>query len=305
MSVKFRDYYEILGVKRNATAEEIRRAYRDLARKFHPDVNKNDPKAEEKLKEVNEAYEVLKDKEKRRKYDALGANWKNGQEFRPPPGYGQTAGGFNFGGFSDFFEAVFGGRGPGGQARQDRPASPFGNMPPGGGFHYQGDFAPEVSEAEVSVPLDLVVEGGTLSIVVGAAGHQTRKLDVRIPKGIAEGKKLRLAGQGEGGGDLILKINYGPGQKYKYENGVLLVEARVPPSTAALGGKATVPTPDGDISLTIPPGSSSGRRLRLRGKGIGPADGKRGDLHVQIMVAVPASLSEEQKGLYEKLAALE
>lgn len=305
MSVKFRDYYEILGVKRSATSEEIRRAYRDLARKFHPDVNKNDPKAEEKLKEVNEAYEVLKDKEKRRKYDALGADWKNGQEFRPPPGFGQSAGGFNFGGFSDFFEAVFGGRGPGAQNRRGGTASPFGNMPPGGGFHYQGDFVPDASEAEVTVPLDTVVEGGTLSIAVGAPGHQTRNLDVRIPKGIAEGKKIRLAGQGDGGGDLILKINYGPGKKYKYENGVLLVEARVSPSTAALGGKATVPTPDGDISLTIPPGSSSGRRLRLREKGLGPSNEKRGDLHVQVMVMVPSSLTRDQQELYEKLATLE
>lgn len=304
MSVKFRDYYEILGVKRNATNEEIRRAYRDLARKFHPDVNKNDPKAEDRLKEVNEAYEVLKDKEKRQKYDTLGANWKNGQEFRPPPGFtGGSAGGFNFGGFSDFFEAMFGGRGGAGGGR-GRGSSPFVNAP-GGGFHYTGEFTPQPTEAEVEIPLDTVVEGGTIKLNVGTPGHPPRSLDVRVPKGIEEGKKLRLAGQGDGGGDLILKIHYGAGRIYKHEGGVLVVDVPVSPAVAALGGKATVPTPDGEISLTIPAGSSSGKRLRLRGKGLGPSNGKRGDLHAQVMITLPPSLSEEQRALFEKLAELE
>lgn len=307
MSVKFRDYYEILGVARDATAEQIRSSYRKLARKHHPDVNKDDPKAEERLKEVNEAYEVLKDPEKRRKYDALGANWKNGQEFRPPPGFGGfagggSAGGFSFGGgFSDFFEAIFGNRFAGGATGGG--ARPFGS-PMGGGYTYEGSFAGDATEADVNVPLDTVVEGGRIQISVSIPPQGPRTLEVRIPKGIAEGKKIRLSGQGEDGADLHLKIKYAPGEKYRMDGDHLVVDARVSPATAALGGKVTVPTPDGEISLTVPPGSPSGRRLRVRGKGLPNDKGRRGDLLVQIMITVPSELKPEERELYEKLAAL-
>lgn len=309
MSVKFRDYYEILGVSRDASAEEIRSSYRKLARKYHPDVNKDDPKAEDRLKEVNEAYEVLKDPEKRRKYDALGADWKNGQEFRPPPGFGGfsgggSAGGFNFGGgFSDFFEAIFGSRFQGaGGARGG--ARPFGSPMGGGGYTYEGNFAGDATEAEIQVPLDTVVEGGRVQISVSIPPHGPRTLEVRIPRGIAEGKRIRLSGQGEGGADLHLRIKYAPGEKYRMDGDHLIVEARVSPAVAVLGGKATVPTPDGEISLTIPPGSSSGRRLRVRGKGLPGAKGRRGDLLVQIMIQIPADPTPEERALYEQLAAL-
>ncbi len=300
MSVKFKDYYETLGISRGATAEEIRRAYRQLARKWHPDTNKTDPKAEEKFKSINEAYEVLKDPEKRKKYDTLGADWKTGQEFRPPPGWQGNAGGGgagagNFGGFSDFFEQFFGGArgGPGGPRADFRGAG--GGFP--GGFPQE---AAPVSEVDLAVPISRIVHGGVEHLSLSIPGVGTRTFDVRIPKGIAEGKKIRLAGQGPDGSDIHLKIRYAPDDTYRLEEGNLVVETRVSPATAALGGKAPVATPDGNITMTIPPGSSSGKRLRIRGKGLGG-----GDLLVQVMITVPVSPTAEQRELYEKLRGLE
>lgn len=308
MAVKFRDYYEILGVSRTASQEEIRRAYRALARKHHPDVNQGDSAAEDRFKEVNEAYEVLKDPEKRKRYDALGANWKAGQEFTPPPGFTGFGGGghhtgpqgFNFGGFSDFFESIFGGQFTG----DGRPGGPRMHMrgatdPRMGGFG--AGFEPQPEEYEVEVPLRHVLEGGTIGIQLNG-----RNLTVKVPKGIAEGKKIRLAGAGVSGGDLLLRVRYGADDYYRIEGDALVVEARISAPQAALGAKLPVQTPDGTISLTIPPGSSSGRRLRLRGHGLPQgAGGVRGDLLVQIMVTVPATLSEEQRRLYEALRKLD
>lgn len=326
MAVKFKDYYETLGVSRSATAEEIRRAYRQLARKYHPDANKGDSANEDKFKEINEAYAVLKDPEKRSRYDTLGENWKAGQDFRPPPGFegftggfhgGQGGGGargFNFGGFSDFFEALFGGGfshpGAGGQG----PRVEFRSAPGGfGAGPFSGHAGPSPfdqqaappSEATIEVPITRIIHGGLQKISLSIPGKGTRRFDVRIPRGIEQGKKIRLRGEGPDGTDIHLKVRYASDSLYRIEAGDLVVNALVPPPVAALGGKAAVETPDGTINVTIPPGSNSGRRLRLREKGLPRPTGNRGDLYVQIMISFPAPLTPEQRELYEKLQALE
>lgn len=326
MAVKFQDYYETLGVPRTATAEQIRKAYRTLARKFHPDVNK-EKGAEDKFKQINEAYEVLKDDDKRRRYDALGANWKAGQEFRPPPGFG----GFNFGGgapgggrspfggggagaFSDFFEALFGQMGGEGGARGGRRSTRFGGGFPGGGFPgggfesagfsgfeaEPGAFAHDDAH-EIEVPLRLVVEGGKLSLQMsGPSG--TRTYDVTIPRGIGQGKRIRLAGQGPGGADLYLRVKYADDEAYALEDGELVSIVRITPWEAMLGAKVPVTTPDGKLQITVPAGSSSGRRLRLRGQGL-TVEGGKGDLLVRLMIAVPEHLTPAEEALVKQLAA--
>lgn len=328
MAVKFQDYYESLGVPRTATAEQIRKAYRTLARKYHPDVNK-EKGAEDKFKQINEAYEVLKDDDKRRRYDALGANWKAGQEFRPPPGFG----GFNFGGgapgagrspfggggggaaFSDFFEALFGQMGGDGAGRGTRRSTRFGGFPGGGGFSaggfesagfgggYEaepGAFAHDDAH-EIDVPLRLVVEGGKLSLqMTGASG--TRSYDVTIPRGIGQGKRIRLAGQGPAGGDLYLRVKYADDEAYALEDGELVATVRITPWEAMLGAKVPVTTPDGKLQITVPAGSSSGRRLRLRGQGL-TVEGGKGDLLVRLMIAVPEHLTPAEEALVKQLAA--
>lgn len=323
MAVKFKDYYESLGVARNATQDEIRRAYRKLARQHHPDVNKGDPKAEEKFKEINEAHEVLKDPEKRRKYDQLGANWKQGQEFTPPPGFeqftfhfggpgsgpsGGRGGSFQGGGFSDFFEALFGAAGgaaPNGSRGHGRraagPRAGFGFDDLSGFEAGPGAFSGDV-ESEIAVPLDKVVHGGTMAVSLAMPGEGPRRFEVRIPKGIAEGKKIRLAGQGQSGGDLFLKVKHELPPGAEASGADLVVDARVSPWEAALGAKAPVATPaDGRISITVPAGTSSGRKLRLRGLGLPKAGGGRGDLLVRIQIVLPATLTDEEKELYGKL----
>lgn len=318
MPVKFRDYYETLGVSRDASPEEIRKAYRTLARKYHPDVNK-DPEAETKFKAVNEAYEVLKDPDKRKKYDQLGRDWKAGQDFRPPPGFESFS--FNFGGpggrggsfraggseFSDFFEALFGGgfhegfAGGGGRRARGR-ASPFGGFEDFSGFEAgPGAFGGDV-ETEIEVPLEKIVQGGQMSVRVAEQGQAPRSYDIRIPKGIAEGRKIRLAGQGRDGGDLFLKVKYASDSRFTLEGQDVTVDARVAPWEAALGTKVPVETLDGMIQLTIPAGSSSGRKMRVRGHGLPGRDGARGDLFVRVMIHVPEKLSKKEKELLEQLA---
>ncbi|MDK2972888.1 MAG: curved DNA-binding protein [Candidatus Sumerlaeota bacterium] len=309
MSVKFQDYYEVLGVSRNAAPEDIRKAYRTLARKYHPDVNK-DPESEEKFKKINEAYEVLKDAEKRKRYDALGSNWKAGQEFRPPPGFEgfsfNTGGRGGAGGFSDFFEALFGSAAFGGGGPRMRsagggsPFAGFGNFD--AGFEAgPGAFGGDV-EADVSVPLQKVVEGGSMSIRLEIPGQGVRSYDIRIPKGIAEGRKIRLAGQGRNGGDLYLKVKYATDGRFVIEDGNVVVEARVTPWEAALGAKVPVETLDGRMNITIPAGSCSGRRLRVRGHGLPGNNGTRSDLLVRVMIHVPEKPTEKERDLLEKLA---
>jgi len=314
VAVKFQDYYEVLGVERDASQDEIQKAYRKLARKYHPDVAKT-PDAEEKFKQVSEAYEVLKDPEKRKKYDALGENWKAGQEFTPPPGWDfdfetfrgggdGPFGGFRTrgggGGFSDFFEALFGGLGGFGGATRRRAGS-----------------AGPREGAPVTANLDLTLEdvyrGGTKSITLTTRDPSTgrpaqRTLNVQIPPGVKQGSTIRLAGQGgaaSGGaaaGDLLLRVNLLPHPTFGVDGYDLATVVRLAPWEAALGAKVPVRTLDGEVTLSIPAGSGSGQKLRLRGKGMpkGKGDG-RGDLLGELRIVVPKTLDDEERKIYEKL----
>lgn len=308
--MQFRDYYEIMGVKRDATQDEIKRAYRKLARKFHPDVSK-EADAEARFKEVGEAYEVLKDPEKRAAYDQLGANWKAGQEFRPPPGWdqgfefhrnggpGADAGGFASGAggeFSDFFESLFGRAGVGGFARQGRAD-----------FHARG----EDSLARILIDLTDAYEGATrvLSLKhteLGPDGRpvlRERSLNVRIPKGVRAGQQIRLAGQGSPGlgqgeaGDLYLEIGFRPHPLYKVEGRDVYVSLPVTPWEAALGATVKAPTPTGAVDLKIPANSAGGRKLRLKGRGIPSRE--PGDLYVVLEIALPRADSDQARAAYK------
>ncbi|MGH9834487.1 MAG: DnaJ C-terminal domain-containing protein [Blastocatellia bacterium] len=335
MAVKFRDYYEVLGVARTASADEIKKAYRKLARKYHPDVNPGDKTAEEKFKELNEAYEVLSDPEKRKRYDQLGANWKAGADFTPPPDWaGWTGGegergGFDFGeafggargagGFSDFFEAFFsGGRG----ARGGRT---------GAGFTMRGSDV----EAEIQLTLEEAHRGVTRTITFEAAercpdcggsgvkdnrpcptcrgaGHVRRQksLEVTIPPGVRDGSVIRLAGQGEPGtgnaqaGDLFLRVRLKPHPLFRLVgDDDVEVELPVAPWEAVLGAKVNVPTLEGPVEMTIPTGTQAGQRLRLRGQGLNRRRGGRGDEYVRLKIVIPPKPTPKEKELFEKLAA--
>jgi curved DNA-binding protein len=312
MALKFEDYYKTLGLARSATADEIKRAYRKLAQKFHPDRNKESDAAD-RFSKISEAYEVLKDPEKRQRYDELGENWKAGQDFRPPPGYehahfrsgGPGQGGFDFQGedFSDFFRQVFGqARGPG----NGRTAGGFGGGRPGGGFEdlfnqQAGPQSPPPQEAEITVSLHEAYHGSTRQLSLdGAGGRQT--VDVKIPKGVKPGSKIRL--KDLPGGGLILKIQVAPDPRFTVDGVNLTTELSISPAQAALGCKADVETLDGPVTMTIPAGTSSGSRLRIREKGLGSSS-KQGDLYVKVKIAVPKTLSDEQQKLYEQLLEAE
>lgn len=304
MAVVYKDYYKLLGVDRGAKAEDIARSYKRLARKYHPDLNPGNKQAEDKFKEINEAYEVLKDPEKRRLYDQLGPNWQHGQQFNGEPGFENvhfTFNGKNFdgGGFSDFFETLFGGGNghgfPGG-ASAGRPN--FG-PDPFGGFSSRPRRGRDI-EAQLDLTLEEVGQGGHRQVTVQTA-NGPKTLDVNIPAGIRDGAKLRLSGQGEGAsggnpGDLFLKVRYLPHDRFVVEDGNLLTDVALAPWEAALGGQVEVITLDGQISLTIPAGTCSGRKFRLRGKGLG-----NGDLLVRAMIKVPSQLSMEERECWQQL----
>jgi curved DNA-binding protein len=304
LAVDYRDYYEVLGVPRGAGDEEIRSAYRKLAREYHPDVNK-DPGAEDRFKEVSEAYEVLRDPEKREKYDRFGANWKAGQDVSGASGFGDASGfggssgfgGFGAGdgqgfgdgaGFSDFFESFFGGR-PGGSARGFE------------GFSMRGGD----QEATLEVTLEEAAHGGKRKFSLADG----RDFEVRIPPGVRDGQKIRLAGQGGEGssggpaGDLYLRVRIKPHPRFRREGDDLVVEIPVAPWEAALGATVPVPTLDGSAKVKVPAGSSSGRRLRLKGEGMpGPGE-RKGDLYASVRIVVPKKLEKRERELFEELAA--
>jgi curved DNA-binding protein len=297
--MKYRDYYQTLGVPRDAPAEEVKKAYRRLARKYHPDVSK-EPDAEERFKETGEAYEVLKDPEKRAAYDQLG-RYRSGQEFRPPPGWEQRfAHGRHFDEFSgsdfgDMFANLFGmaGFGSGGHPGMGRHAP-----------HARGRDA----TAKIAIPLEEADRGGERTLQMGAAGHGSRTVRVRIPAGVADGQKLRLRGQGNpgpgGAGDLILTVGVLPHGLYRLDGRDIYLELPLAPWEAVLGTQITVSTLAGPVRLRIPPGSRAGGKLRLAGKGYTQSKGERGDCYAVIKIVVPDHPGEEERALYEKLAGV-
>jgi curved DNA-binding protein len=318
--LEYKDYYSTLGVKKEASQDDIQKAYRKLARKFHPDVNK-DPQAEVKFKEIGEAYEVLKDPDKRKRYDQFGSNWNRmgGGQGGPPPGwegvhFGQGRGGFDFGdfqgaggggaGFSDFFEMLFGGGGPGGRRRGG--AAGFGG--PGAGFG-GGSQAGGDSEATITLSVEEAVRGGSREIAISDPNTGQRKtLTIKIPEGVRSGQRIRLAGQGSTGfgggpaGDLFLKIEIAPDPRYRVEGSDILTTVPVHPPLAALGGEADVETPTGTLRVKIPAGSSSGRKIRLRGRGLSQSGGGKGDLLAEIRIVIPENLTDRERELYRQLA---
>ncbi|NDV27410.1 DnaJ C-terminal domain-containing protein [Desulfovibrio sp. JC010] len=322
MSVKYKDYYKLLGVSRSASKEEIAKGFKKLARQYHPDLNPDNAEAEKKFKEINEAYEVLKDPEKRKMYDQFGADWEHGQNFRPPPGYENMnfGGGGGFGGFggagggdfSDFFETIFGGGGAQfGGGGGFGGAQGFG----GGGFHQQRPRKGENSETTLLLTLEEAYAGGPKSVTVqekatGPGGHpmvQSKTLDVKIPAGIKDGQKIRLSGQGSPGphdgprGDLYLKIKLAAHKDFKVEENNVILDLHLAPWEAALGGKFKLPTLDGMVEMNIPAGLGSGKKLRIKGRGLGTG-AKKGDQFVRIMIQVPKAETDEMKKLWEELA---
>lgn len=329
--MKYQDYYAALGVQRTASQDEIKAAYRKLARKYHPDVSK-EKDAEAKFKEINEANEVLKDPEKRAAYDQLGSNWKAGQEFRgPPPGWdagfefrgpggagGSGGAQTGFGGFSstggmpegldasDFFEALFGRRGGG--------AGGFAGGMPGGRSRRASAAQPsrdgEDHHAKVLIDLEDSYRGAqrtlTLRMPTADSASQERKLDVQIPKGVRAGQKLRLAGQGgpaePGGkaGDLYLEVEFKPHPRFKVEGSDVTVDLPLAPWEAALGAAVEVPTPEGAVQLTVPKGTTAGKRLRLKGRGLPGV--KPGDLYAAVSIALPPADSDKAKDAYAEMA---
>jgi curved DNA-binding protein len=310
--MKYLDYYKVLGVEREATAEELSKAYKKRARRLHPDLNRS-PGAEAKFKELNEAYDVLKDPEKRKRYDLLGADWKHGAPFEPPPGFqggGPPGGGARGGGFSDFFEAFFGGRGAtrgGGGAGSFDLGDLFGGRSSGGGDEAFGGGGGGDVESELRVEIEESYRGSKKSIELTGDGHR-RRYEVTIPRGIREGEKIRLAGQGQGRGrrrgDLYLAVRFAPHPTFRVDGDDLLVTVPVLAWDAALGCRVPVPTLEGEVQMTLPPGQSSGQRLRLRGKGMPRRDGGQGDLYAELKVTVPKQLSAEQEELFQRLRRL-
>lgn len=319
--MEYKDYYKLLGVAKSASQEEISKAFKKLARKCHPDLNPGDCTAEGKFKDINEAYEVLRDPEKRKLYDTLGPNWQDGQNFQPPPGYenvrfhfGGAGGQQDMGGFSDFFQTIFGGSGGmGGFGGQGFGGQGFG---PGGGYQRRPSRGQD-AEAGLELTLEEAYHGGskTLSLqeeAMGPDGRPTlrpKTLSVNIPAGVRDGAKIRLAGQGNQGfgggpaGDLYLRVMIRPHSRFKLEDVNVLVDVPLAPWEAALGATVRVPTLDGEVDLTIPPGIGSGRKMRLRGKGLVGKAG-RGDQFVRVMVQTPKNLTEPQRALWEELARL-
>ena len=307
--MEYRDYYQLLGVARTATAEEIKKSYRRLARKYHPDVSK-EKDAEQKFKEVQEAYEVLKDPEKRAAYDQLGSEWKSGQQFRPPPdwasGFEFSGGarpgaggvhGFDGEGFSDFFSSLFGGASPfGGGARR---------APRQGRDHH----------ARIDIDLEEAFGGGTRTLELkrpdvkadGSLDVRAHTVRVSIPAGVTDGQLIRLAGQGErstGGaraGDLYLEVHIRPHRLYQLEGRDVTLTLPIAPWEAALGATITVPTLGGPVDMQVPSGAQSGQKLRLRGRGL-PGQ-PPGDAYVQLKIVVPPASSPQARAAYEEMRA--
>lgn len=326
--MQYQDYYKILDVPRSADEKAIRKAYRKLAQKFHPDVNSN-KNAEDKLKEINEAYEVLKDPEKRKRYDALGANWRDGQQFRPPPGSEDIFGSFmgsggagfggNFqsggagGGWSDFFEALFGAEPSFGGTSKRSYAGKTAEKASAGRMRQRKG---QSKRAEMTVTLEEVFHGTTKKIQIetitsdkaGAKDTAVKNYDVRIPPTIKDGATIRLAGLGEpglgggGNGDLLITINIAKHPRYKIDERDIIATLPIAPWEAAFGGKIPFEFFGSNLALNIPAGSQSGQRMRLKGKGLAKDKISSGDCLVELKIVVPKTLSDEERTLLEQLA---
>ena len=307
--MEYKDYYKVMGLERKASQDEVRRAYRKLARQTHPDVNKA-ADAEARFKDLGEAYDVLKDPEKRAAYDRLGANWKSGQDFQPPPGWnagfetgGQGFDGQDMGDHSDFFETLFrqarsGQSRQGGQARSNQ------------GFNAQG----QDSHAKIQITLEEAYHGGSRQVTLqmpslDAQGHRVMRehpIAFDIPRGVRAGQQIRLAGQGGPGmgqgraGDLYLEVAFEPHKHYRVDKHDVYLDLPVAPWEAALGADIQVPTPSGQVELKIPAGSGDGRKLRLKGRGI-PAR-TPGDFYFVLKIAVPPADSDEARTAYAQMA---
>lgn len=338
MGVEFEDYYSVLGVDRDASQEEIQKAYKKKAKEYHPDVSDH-PDAEDKFKQLNEAYQVLKDPEKRQRYDQMGQNYRPGQEVDPPPGWenvsvnfgggGQSPFGGGFGGggagdFSDFFEAFFGDMA--GQARGGQRARGAGGPGGFGGAQFRGGADPRgrrgggrkkgkslkarltVSledvyhqrERQISLPIETTTADGRRS-------RENKTYKVKIPPGTTNGSKIRLAGEGERGtgggkkGDILLEISIADHPVFDVDEYDLHTELALTPWEAALGAKVDVPTVDGEATVNVPAGSQSGRKLRLKEKGLADDEDGRGDLYAELSIKVPDDLSDEERELLEAL----
>jgi len=312
MSVQYKDYYQSLGVPRTATPDELKKAFRKLAREFHPDVAKDKKRAEEKFKEINEAYEVLSDPAKRSKYDQLGENWKSGADFggasgrpqyagqRPgrPPGAGGGEAEFEFdgAGFSDFFEQMFGSR----HRAQ-------------GGFAQPGEESERGQdiEGDIMVTLEEVMTGSIRDVSVRHRVGRSIKTEthhVKIPAGVTEGQKLRLAGRGEAGtsggtaGDLYLRVRLAKHPDFEVDGHNLIYEVELAPWEAVLGAEIQVPTLTGRVKIKIAAGTQNGQKLRVRGRGLPQREGPAGDLIVVTRLALPEKVSDSEKKLWEQLA---
>ncbi len=310
--MQYKDYYKILGVDRNATQDAIKKAYRRLARKYHPDVSQEE-NAEKQFKEVSEAYEVLGDPEKRSAYNRFGSQWKEGQDFHPPPGweggFGRSASGFraegqsNSGDFSDFFESLFGQMGGGGAGRRTWT---FSGDAFGGEAFSRAAREPAEEQATIRLDLEDSYYGGnrTVSVTTPAAAASgssgSRTLNVRIPRGVTEGQQIRLARQGSAGRDLYLKVAFEPHPLFSVEGRDLTLDLPVAPWEAARGDKVAIPTLAGDVNLRLPEGAQSGQRLRLKGRGLpgNPA----GDQYVRIKIVTPPANTPKRRELYARMA---
>jgi curved DNA-binding protein len=308
MAVQFRDYYETLGVSRTATQDELRTAFRKLARKYHPDVATDKKAGEERFKEINEAYEVLSDPEKRAKYDQLGPNWRQGQDFHGQDAARQGGAGsqrtefhFDGTGFSDFFEAMFGRRGSFGEHQFSEA----------GGARVESDpsaLYPMDVESDFVVSLEDALKGATRQIRLqrltpGASSPKIETLNVKIPPGIQEGQRIRLAGQGENGGDLFLNVHLERHPDFRVQGTDLHSDLEITPWEAVLGTKITIPTLSGHAKLNIPPGTQNGQKFRLANLGLPGKNGARGKLYVTIRIQTPAEINEPERELWKQLAS--
>jgi DnaJ-class molecular chaperone len=325
MAVKFQDYYQVLGLPRTATEEEIRKEFRKLARKYHPDLNPGNKSAEEKFKEINEAYEVLSDADKRRHYDQLGPNWKAGAEYKgpgangtraEPAGFGDNFGHDNAGGFSDFFESLFGG------SRGARAGANFGMR----GRDIEAELPVTLEDAHRGVKRQISLQVEDACLECAGSGlkdgkpcptcrgsgtmRRTKTFEVTIPVGVRDGSIIRLAGQGNAGGkgalpgDLFLHVRLEPHHLFDLVgDGDIEIELPAAPWEAVLGAKVNVPTIDGAVEMEVRPGTQSGQRLRLREQGLARRGGRRGDQYVKIKIVVPPEPTNKEKDLFRKLAA--